>query len=88
MTGGCFTISNVGMFDMFAFTPIINQPEVGILGVNSVQNEVYLDEGIPKQRSYMMISLTYDHRATDGVGAAKFQIRIKELIENPITALI
>lgn len=88
MSGGCFTISNMGMFDMFAFTPIINQPECGILGVNAVHDELYLEGETPKKRNYMMISLSYDHRITDGVGAAKFQIRIKELMENPSQALV
>ena len=88
MSAGCFTISNMGMFDMFAFTPIINQPECAILGVNAVHDELYLDGETPKKRSYMMISLTYDHRITDGVGAAKFQKRIKEFMENPSQALI
>jgi len=88
ITGGCFTISNLGMYDIFAFTPIINQPESGILGVNAVQEELYLDGDTLKKRNYMMISLTYDHRITDGVGASKFQIRIKELMQNPLLAII
>jgi pyruvate dehydrogenase E2 component (dihydrolipoamide acetyltransferase) len=88
MTGGCFTISNMGMFDMYAFTPIINQPDSGILGVNAIHDELYLVGGSPMMRNYMMISLTYDHRITSGVGAAKFQIRIKELMEHPLQALV
>lgn len=88
MTGGCFTITNLGMYGMFAFTPIINQPEAAILGVNAVHDELYLDGETPKKRSYMMVSLAYDHRIVDGVGASKFEMRIKELLENPLQAVI
>ncbi len=88
LAGGTFTISNMGMFDLYAFTPIINQPESGILGVNAVEDELYFKQnGEIGVKKVMMISLTYDHRIMDGVGAAKLQLRIKELMENPLLAL-
>lgn len=88
MTGGTFTISNMGMFDIYAFTPIINQPESGILGICAVEDQVYIKEnGEVGNKKIMMISLTYDHRIMDGVGAAKLQLRIKQLMEHPLDAL-
>ena len=88
MSGGTFTISNMGMFDVYAFTPIINQPEPGILGVCAVQDELSMEGGELVTNSVMMISLTFDHRIMDGVGAANFQLRVKELMENPLDALV
>lgn len=88
MTGGTFTVSNMGMFDVYAFTPIINQPESGILGICAIEDQVYVKEdGSVGVKKVMMISLTYDHRIMDGVGAAKLQLRIKELMEHPLDAL-
>lgn len=88
MQGGCFTISNMGMFDVFAFTPIINQPEPGILGVCAVQDELALVDNEVVSRKYMMISLTYDHRIMNGTEAAAFQLRIKQLMEHPLEAIL
>ncbi len=88
LSGGTFTVSNLGMFDVYAFTPIINQPEAGILGVCSVEDELALVAGEVVVKKKMMISLTYDHRIMDGVGAAKFQLRIKQLLENPVHMLV
>lgn len=85
---GCFTISNMGVYDIFAFTPIINLPESGILGVCAVQNELARVDGEIIDRQYMMISLTFDHRIMDGAGASAFQLRVKELIENPMEAIL
>ncbi len=88
LAGGTFTVSNMGMFDVYAFTPIINQPESGILGVCSIEDELALVEGEVVVKKKMMISLTFDHRIMDGIGAVSFQRRIKELLENPMEALI
>ncbi len=87
MTGGTFTVSNLGMFNVYAFTPIINPPESGILGVCSVEDELALINDKIVVNKIMMISFTYDHRIMDGVVAAKFQQRIKGLLENPLIAL-
>ncbi len=83
LTGSVFTVSNMGMFDVLSFTPILNQPEPGILGVCAVQDELALMEGQVVVKKVMILSLTYDHRIMDSVDAAKFQQRVKELLENP-----
>ena len=82
-TGGTFTITNLGMFDIDEFTAIINPPEAAILAIGKIER-VPAVEGenvviIPK----ITLSLTYDHRIVDGVPAARFLQRIKQLMENP-----
>lgn len=83
LNGGTFTITNLGMYGMESFTPIINQPEVAILGVNTIVKKpvVINDEIVIKPM--MTISLTADHRVVDGSVAAQFMKRVKEFIENP-----
>lgn len=83
MAGGVFTISNMGMYDVYAFNPVINPPESGILGVAGIEDNLALVNGEVMVKKIMMICLTYDHRISDGVIAAKFQLRIRELLENP-----
>ncbi|QIQ20573.1 dihydrolipoamide acetyltransferase family protein [Zophobihabitans entericus] len=87
--GNTFTISNLGMFGIESFTPIINQPDAAILGVCAVQEELALsqsDELLKKQ--VMRLSLTFDHRLLDGVVVAKFQKTLTELLENPMNMLL
>ncbi|HOK49197.1 MAG TPA: dihydrolipoamide acetyltransferase family protein [Sedimentibacter sp.] len=83
LTGGTFTISNLGMFGIESFTPIINQPEVAILGVNAINKEsvVVNDELVIKPM--MNLSLTADHRVVDGAVAAEFLAKLKEYLEKP-----
>ncbi len=83
LSGGTFTISNLGMFGIESFTPIINQPEVAILGVNAINKEpvVVNDEVLVKPM--MNLSLTADHRVVDGALAAEFLAKLKEYIEKP-----
>jgi pyruvate dehydrogenase E2 component (dihydrolipoamide acetyltransferase) len=83
LTGGTFTISNLGMYGIESFTPIINQPEVAILGVNAIHKEsvVVNDELVLKPM--MNLSLTADHRVVDGAVAAEFLAKLKEYIERP-----
>jgi pyruvate dehydrogenase E2 component (dihydrolipoamide acetyltransferase) len=83
ISGGTFTITNLGMFGMESFTPIINQPESAILGVNTIIKTpiVINDEIVIKPM--MTLSLTADHRIVDGSVAALFMKRLKESIENP-----
>lgn len=83
ITGGTFTITNLGMFGMEAFTPIINQPEVGILGVNAIVETPVVEKGEVVIKPLMNLSLTADHRAIDGAVAAQFLAKIKAYIENP-----
>jgi len=87
--GGTFTVSNMGMFDVYHFTPIINQPEAGILGVGTTRDELYFaEDGSVKARKICMLCLTFDHRVMNGVGAAKFTARIRDLLENPEDILV
>lgn len=83
LTGGTFTITNLGMYGIDAFTPIINPPECAILGVGRiVQRPVGLNGQIVL-REMMALSLSFDHRLVDGAPAARFLARVKELIERP-----
>ena len=87
--GSTFSISNLGMFGVETFDPIINQPDSGILGVCAVQDELVMDdEGNITKRQFMRISFTFDHRLIDGATAAKFELAIKELLENPMQILL
>jgi pyruvate dehydrogenase E2 component (dihydrolipoamide acetyltransferase) len=87
--GSTFTISNLGMFGVESFTPIINQPDAAILGVNTIQSELDMDdEGKVFKKQVMKISLTFDHRLLDGSAAAVFQLNIKKLLEDPINILL
>lgn len=84
-----FTVSNLGMFGVESFTPIINQPDAAILGVNSLEDELCLKEdGSVGIRKVMRISLTYDHRLIDGAGAAKFEGCIRDLLQSPMDILL
>ena len=87
MSGGTFTISNLGMFGIESFTPIINQPEVAILGVNAITDTIVPIDGTPTVRPMMKLSLTADHRAADGAVAAAFLAKLKKVIENPALLL-
>jgi pyruvate dehydrogenase E2 component (dihydrolipoamide acetyltransferase) len=87
-SGGTFTISNLGMYPVDFSTPIINQPESGILGVGrTVEKPVVLDGEI-KVRSMTGFSLTLDHRNIDGAEGAKFLATFNEFLENPISVLL
>ncbi|MXW03556.1 MAG: 2-oxo acid dehydrogenase subunit E2 [Gemmatimonadetes bacterium] len=84
--GGTFTLTNLGMFDVDAFTPIIHYPQCAILGLGrAVQRVVVVDEssGETGVRRMMALSLTFDHRIVDGAPAARFLQRIKQLAEAP-----
>ena len=81
--GGTFTVSNMGSYGITSFTPIINQPESGILGVCAIEDQLTLNGTEVEVRKTMTLSLTYDHRAIDGAQSAIFQNKIKSIIENP-----
>ncbi|MDP3387161.1 MAG: dihydrolipoamide acetyltransferase family protein, partial [Eubacteriales bacterium] len=83
MSGGTFTVTNLGMFNIESFTPIINQPEVAILGVNAIKDTAVNDGGQVKFVPMMTLSLTADHRVVDGSVAAQFLNRLKQFMENP-----
>ena len=81
-TGGTFTLSNLGMFGMESFTPIINQPESAILGVNAIIPTAVEVDGHMVMRPLMNLSLTADHRAANGAEAARFLALVRDLAEN------
>ncbi|MCM3323556.1 dihydrolipoamide acetyltransferase family protein [Cytobacillus kochii] len=88
-SGSTFTITNLGMYGVTSFTPIINQPDAAILGVNTIQIELDIDdEGNVFKKQVMTISLTFDHRLLDGSAAAVFQQGIKKFIEEPMNILL
>jgi pyruvate/2-oxoglutarate dehydrogenase complex dihydrolipoamide acyltransferase (E2) component len=87
LTGGTFTITNLGMYDIDVFTPIINLPEAAILGVGRIQPKPVVRDGDVIVRQMLQLSLAFDHRLVDGAPAARFLQRIKQLIENPYLLL-
>jgi 2-oxoglutarate dehydrogenase E2 component (dihydrolipoamide succinyltransferase) len=88
LTGGTFTITNGGVFGSLVSTPIINYPQVGILGLHKTQDRPVAVAGKVEIRPMMYIALSYDHRIVDGQQAVLFLVRIKELIEDPAAMLI
>lgn len=88
MSSGTFTITNVGMYGIESFTPIINQPELAILGIAAIIDTPVAINGEIKISPMMNLSLTADHRVVDGAEASRFMKRIKEIIENPFLLLL
>lgn len=82
-SGGTFTITNLGAFGVDAFTPIINPPEMAILGIGRIEQAPMAYKGEMCLRHRLILSLTFDHRLVDGAPAARFLQRIRELIEKP-----
>jgi len=87
-TGGSFTISNLGIFDVDSFTAIINPPEVAILAIGKIKDKPAVVNGEIKVRKMMNLVLSADHRAVDGVIAARFLNRVKTLLEKPYSLLL
>jgi pyruvate dehydrogenase E2 component (dihydrolipoamide acetyltransferase) len=87
LEGGTFTISNLGMYGITTFSPILNPPEVGILGAGVIAERAVVEEGALVVRPYMTLSLSFDHRAVDGAQAAVFLARVKELLTTPLKLL-
>ena len=88
LTGGTFTITNGGVFGSLVSTPIINFPQVGILGLHKTQDRPVALNGQVVIRPMMYIALSYDHRIVEGQQAVQFLVRVKELIEDPAAMLI
>jgi pyruvate dehydrogenase E2 component (dihydrolipoamide acetyltransferase) len=86
--GGTFTITNLGQFGVDSFDPIINPPQVAILGVGRIQDRVVAVNGAPAVRPMLTLTVTFDHRATDGAPASQFLAKVKELLENPARLLL
>ncbi|HJP32465.1 MAG TPA: dihydrolipoamide acetyltransferase family protein [Candidatus Latescibacteria bacterium] len=84
MTGGTFTITNLGADGIDAFTPIINPPQSAILGVGRIAQRPAVHEGEVVPRWLAVVSLTFDHRLVDGGPAARFLATLRELVESPV----
>jgi pyruvate dehydrogenase E2 component (dihydrolipoamide acetyltransferase) len=83
LTGGTFTLTNLGMYDVDAFTPVINLPEAAILGVGRIAEKAVVRDGEIVARHMWTLSLVFDHRLVDGAPAARFLQHVKDLIEEP-----
>ena len=83
MQGGCFTITNGGIYGSMLSTPIINPPQSGILGMHAIQERPVARNGEVVIRPMMYLALSYDHRVVDGKEAVTFLVKIKEAIEEP-----
>jgi pyruvate dehydrogenase E2 component (dihydrolipoamide acetyltransferase) len=88
MQGGTFTLTNLGMFGMQSFSPIVNPPEACILGVNAIVEKPAAVNGSVVIRPMSVLSLVADHRILDGAEAARFLARIREMVENPWLLLL
>ena len=87
--GSTFSVSNLGMFGIETFTPIVNQPDAGILGVCAIQDELVMDdEGSISKHQIMRLSFTFDHRLIDGAVAAKFIMDLRDLLQSPMNILL
>lgn len=87
--GSTFSVSNLGMFGIETFTPIINQPDAAILGVCAIQDELVMDdEGKISKHQVMRLSFTYDHKLIDGATAAKFIMDLRDLLQNPMRIVL
>ncbi|WP_407269998.1 2-oxoglutarate dehydrogenase complex dihydrolipoyllysine-residue succinyltransferase [Radiobacillus sp. PE A8.2] len=89
LQGGSFTITNGGIFGSLLSTPILNTPQVGILGMHSIQKRpiVMPDDSI-EVRPMMYIAMSYDHRIVDGKDAVQFLVRVKQMLEDPYDLLL
>ena len=83
LQGGTFTISNGGVFGSLLSTPILNPPQVGILGLHKIEERPYVVEGQIRVRPLMYVALSYDHRIVDGREAVQFLLHVKVLLEDP-----
>jgi len=83
LLGGTFTITNGGVFGSMLSTPILNPPQVGILGLHKIQDRPVAVKGQVVVRPVMYIALSYDHRIVDGREAVQFLVKVKDFIEDP-----
>jgi 2-oxoglutarate dehydrogenase E2 component (dihydrolipoamide succinyltransferase) len=88
LRGGTFTITNGGVYGSLMSTPILNPPQVGILGLHKIMQRPVVLNGQIVARQMMYVALSYDHRIVDGQEAVQFLVRIKELAEDPATLLL
>ena len=83
LRGGTFTITNGGVYGSLLSTPILNPPQVGILGMHTIKERPVVMNGEIVARPMMYVALSYDHRVVDGREAVQFLVRLKELVEDP-----
>jgi 2-oxoglutarate dehydrogenase E2 component (dihydrolipoamide succinyltransferase) len=88
LRGGTFTITNGGVFGSLLSTPILNPPQVGILGLHKIEERPIAHNGEVAIRPMMYVALTYDHRIVDGREAVQFLVKVKELVEEPEMLLL
>ena len=88
LLGGTFTITNGGVFGSLLSTPILNAPQVGILGMHKIEQRPIVVNSQIVIRSMMYLALSYDHRIVDGREAVQFLVKVKEFIEEPETLLL
>jgi len=88
LTGGTFTVTRVGNIGGMLATPILNVPEVAILGVNAIRERAVVIDGQIQVRAMLYLSPSFDHRIIDGAVAARFVARLKELLEDPAALLV
>jgi pyruvate dehydrogenase E2 component (dihydrolipoamide acetyltransferase) len=89
LTGGVFSITNLGMYGISSFTPIINPPETAILGINAAEDELYLrKDGAVASRKVLTLSLTIDHRVIDGAQGALFLKLLEGYLTKPMRLLV
>jgi 2-oxoglutarate dehydrogenase E2 component (dihydrolipoamide succinyltransferase) len=88
LMGGTFTISNGGVYGSLMSSPILNPPQVGILGMHKIQERPMVVGGEIAIRPMMYLALSYDHRIVDGREAVSFLVRVKECIEDPERLLL
>jgi 2-oxoglutarate dehydrogenase E2 component (dihydrolipoamide succinyltransferase) len=88
LRGGTFTITNGGVFGSLLSTPILSLPQVGILGMHRIQQRPMAIDGQVVIRPMMYLALSYDHRIVDGREAVQFLVRVKELVEDPVSLML
>jgi 2-oxoglutarate dehydrogenase E2 component (dihydrolipoamide succinyltransferase) len=88
LRGGTFTLTNGGVFGSLLSTPILNPPQVGILGMHKIEPRPVVVDGQIVARPMMYLALSYDHRIVDGREAVQFLVRVKELVEDPESLLL
>ncbi|CAN5741421.1 2-oxoglutarate dehydrogenase complex dihydrolipoyllysine-residue succinyltransferase [soil metagenome] len=88
LQGGTFTITNGGTYGSMLSTPILNPPQVGILGMHNIVERAMVIDGKVEVRPVMYLALTYDHRIVDGSEAVRFLVSVKEMLEDPASMLI
>jgi 2-oxoglutarate dehydrogenase E2 component (dihydrolipoamide succinyltransferase) len=88
MMGGTFTISNGGVYGSLMSSPILNPPQVGILGMHKIEKRAVVIDDQIVIRPMMYLALSYDHRIVDGKEAVTFLVRVKECLEDPERLLL